>query len=432
MAVVENVRTGAWVLTVVGDRGPVGQTSVEVSQHLAGALGESNLDPNRGGGNVQLRVTYDGQIDHATRDAQTISYLYDEGGQRILKSTNGAALVAYVEGATVTATELDEPVRVGNSAVGLLRNGSFALTANDVRGTVEADTGGAARLASPFGARPVHPDVAATADYAATPYDADLGADRMGVRDYDARIGRFLEPDPLFLEHPEKCADSPIECNLYGYARNRPLDFVDPKGTEGKEAGDFQGSLSPGYPWKNTSYTLEGCAANAECNTHYFGVPHRIEPERLDLTYRPGSMDYISLSAGSALLSVNVVFDRWGRLYWGASMPLLNPGNPVIQDAVRTNMTQLETLGFSKTLSENAMISFGKILDWNGGGLSPNAEQARAFIEGPSVGGCAALGVGACTFTNDSGTSFELAAGKGASAGVGGLKLIKDFGSRSQ
>jgi hypothetical protein len=38
--------------------------------------------------------------------------------------------------------------------------------------------------------------------------------------------------------------------------------------------------------------------------------------------------------------------------------------------------------------------------------------------------------VGACTFTNESGSSFEIAAGKGASAGGGMLKLLHDFGNR--
>jgi RHS repeat-associated protein len=174
----------------------------------------------------------DGQIDHVTRGAGTLSYVYDEAGQRILKSTNGVPTAAFVDGAYVAATELDEPVRVGGRIVGLLRNGVFALVATDMRGTVQADTDGTPRAASPFGARTTHPDVAAAVDYAERGFDADLGAQRMGVRDYDSRIARFLQPDPLFLLEPDRCVKSPGECNLYGYARNQPADFRDPSGTQ--------------------------------------------------------------------------------------------------------------------------------------------------------------------------------------------------------
>lgn len=179
-----------------------------------------------------LAIAYgpDGHIDHATSAAATVSYLYDETGQRILKSVGAVPAAAYPEEGYLTANELDEPVRIGDRLVGLVRGGAFVLAATDTRGTIEADTDGTSRLASPFGARPVHPDVAAAFDYAGHGFDADLGLERMGVRDYDPRIASFLEPDPFFLLQPGKCVESPVECNLYGYARNRPLDFTDPTG----------------------------------------------------------------------------------------------------------------------------------------------------------------------------------------------------------
>jgi RHS repeat-associated protein len=86
------------------------------------------------------------------------------------------------------------------------------------------------RVASPFGQRDVHPAVAAAIDYVQKGYDADLGLARMGVRDYDPEINRFTTPDPLYLERPELCLKSPVECNLYSYALNSPLQYSDPAG----------------------------------------------------------------------------------------------------------------------------------------------------------------------------------------------------------
>jgi len=85
-------------------------------------------------------------------------------------------------------------------------------------------------LPSPFGQRTSHPSTAPAIDYVEKGYDADLGLVRVGVRDYDPEINRFTTPDPLVLESPEKCQESPADCNLYGYARNSPATLVDRDG----------------------------------------------------------------------------------------------------------------------------------------------------------------------------------------------------------
>jgi len=62
--------------------------------------------------------------------------------------------------------------------------------------------------------------------------DDDSGLYYMKARFYDPQLGRFVQPDPLFLDQPKLCLKSVIECNLYSYARNNPLKFSDPTGQD--------------------------------------------------------------------------------------------------------------------------------------------------------------------------------------------------------
>lgn len=47
------------------------------------------------------------------------------------------------------------------------------------------------------------------------------------ARYYDPVTTRFISPDPLFRKEMERCVDSLVECNLYQYAANNPLRYMD-------------------------------------------------------------------------------------------------------------------------------------------------------------------------------------------------------------
>ena len=176
----------------------------------------------------------DGVLETARRGADALEYVSDERGRRLYKKKNGAIVMAFLEEGVLTPDELIAPVAVGDTTVGLLRKGAFQLLGVDARGTVFAGSDGRAELASPYGHRGTHPDVAAAIDYATQGFDADLGATRLGLRDYDPAIGRFWTPDPAYLSDPSACVARPYECNLYGYASGNPATFADPTGTESK------------------------------------------------------------------------------------------------------------------------------------------------------------------------------------------------------
>lgn len=60
--------------------------------------------------------------------------------------------------------------------------------------------------------------------------DAESGNDYFGARYYASSMGRFLSPDPVIIT-PLRLVD-PQRLNLYGYGRNNPLSYIDPRGQD--------------------------------------------------------------------------------------------------------------------------------------------------------------------------------------------------------
>jgi RHS repeat-associated protein len=55
-------------------------------------------------------------------------------------------------------------------------------------------------------------------------YDHQTKLVRFGARDYDGQVGRWVSKDPILFEGDTS--------NLYEYANNNPVDYIDPKGTD--------------------------------------------------------------------------------------------------------------------------------------------------------------------------------------------------------
>ena len=66
--------------------------------------------------------------------------------------------------------------------------------------------------------------------------DGETGLDFMQARYCASVQGRFTSPDPLYLEM--KRLSDPQQLNIYVYARNNPLKFIDPSGLDIEVTGD--------------------------------------------------------------------------------------------------------------------------------------------------------------------------------------------------
>jgi RHS repeat-associated protein len=165
-------------------------------------------------------------------DGRQLDYTYDDTDQRILKRVDGVPVRADLAGAILTEDHFIELVTIGGVVVGLVDNGQFTALLTDPRGTPFAAPDGSPGLATPFGVRATPLPISDVIDFARLARDPDLDLIRMGVRDYDPKLGQFLTPDPLYFEDLDKCQSSPIQCSLYGYAAGNPISFVDPTGME--------------------------------------------------------------------------------------------------------------------------------------------------------------------------------------------------------
>lgn len=143
-----------------------------------------------------------------------------------------------------------EPLKLGARVVGYFKNGTFVKTGQDHLNSVVLNENENVSLNTPYGEREERSESSEMLDFTLKGYDQEIGAVRMGHRYYDSVTGKFLTPDPLFLENAEKCVESPVECSLYGYAGNDPLRFVDPSG---KGALDFDNSSQMSY--RQNAYT---------------------------------------------------------------------------------------------------------------------------------------------------------------------------------
>jgi|GEM_PF-5127404 RHS repeat-associated protein len=85
-------------------------------------------------------------------------------------------------------------------------------------------------------------------------------------RYYNTEIGWFASPDQTYLLNPENCVDSPIECNLWSYAQNDPIN----KGDEDGDAAHILGGIIAGGALNLTIDALSGNITSFESGVGSF------------------------------------------------------------------------------------------------------------------------------------------------------------------
>ncbi len=209
----------------------------------------------------------------------TSSYTYDTNGQRVSSTT--PALATYYPSATYSTdgTTPDKHIFLGDTAIATVRGTDkdavpYSIQTDHLTGsniTTDA-SGNLAELTDyyAFGTMRIDSqtgDFTEKRKFTGHEYDADTGLTYANARYYDAKIGRWLSEDPVFLlfgdseqvkqitgQELQQYLSDPQNYNSYAYARNNPLRYNDPTG---------QSSFNPlGFLSNNTQVRIGNWANN--------------------------------------------------------------------------------------------------------------------------------------------------------------------------
>ncbi|MEQ4305073.1 RHS repeat-associated core domain-containing protein [Plantactinospora sp. B6F1] len=190
-------------------------------------------------GTAQQAISWDpeGNIGSITKNGVTTSFLYDAGGNRLIRRDSSGTTLYLGEtelhlapNGTVTGTRYysfnGRTVAVRTSA-----DDKLHWLAMDHHGTPEIAIDAASqevkrRRFTPYGeARGATPaGWPGQKSFVGGTADPDTGLVHLGARDYDPSLGRFISVDPIVdLSDPQ-------QLNSYAYANNNPATYADPDG----------------------------------------------------------------------------------------------------------------------------------------------------------------------------------------------------------
>ncbi|OEJ22301.1 hypothetical protein BGK67_32555 [Streptomyces subrutilus] len=213
-------------------------TSPSVSSALTyDATGNTLTRPDAAGATQTLTWTPEGKLASAASAAGTSTYVYDAGGNRLLRKDPGKTTLylGSTELTLDTATNKVTGTRYyptpGGPTIVRSSDGKLSYVAGDHHNTgttaIDAATLQVQRRATkPFGEdRGTTPTAwPGERGFVDGTKDKATGFTHLGAREYDPRTGTFLSVDPVLV------LDSPQGLNAYSYAKNSPVTTSDPTG----------------------------------------------------------------------------------------------------------------------------------------------------------------------------------------------------------
>jgi RHS repeat-associated protein len=241
----------------------------------AGYDAASNMthDPTTGANYI-----YDAENRIISVNSGAVTYAYNAGGQRVEKNVGGVKTdyvydlggraIAEING---SGSVIREELFAGGKHLGTYTNNATYFSHGDGLGTerVRSDMTGAACetiQSLPYGdgqSTSGNCGDPSTRHFTGKERDTETGLDYFGARYYGSAFGTFTSADPRFFQG--SMLIDPQRFNLYGYARDNPLRWIDPSG----ERLMLQGNV--GWLLSNVLYTMAGGQAEFE---KYFHLDH--------------------------------------------------------------------------------------------------------------------------------------------------------------
>jgi RHS repeat-associated protein len=181
-----------------------------------------------------------------------------------------------------------------------------------------------------------------------------------GARIYDARIGRWLSVDPVYMKFPDS--------GPYNSMGNNPIIFIDPTGEEIKYSGNPRqkiGLFVVIQVAKMRSFTVRETFKQIKSSDNILTIKSLekgssvVESEHLE------NADRIGIGA-NATLFLNMSKKNRGR----------NPDDE-FEDAAK--MTRITTIGHEGLHAYHHLYGLIKMYDWNGNIVSDEEEEAGLF-----------------------------------------------------